>query len=113
MNVRNLRFVDEKAVRLHIVLMRMDTLLWKIKTMCFKHVQFVDECQNREPMAPADFVELSRLRLDAVRRVDHHDDAVRGDERAVGIFAEIFVAGRVEERHAPPLNFELERGGRN
>ena len=46
MNVRNLRFVDEKAVRLHIVLMRMDTLLWKIKTMCFKHVQFVDECQT-------------------------------------------------------------------
>ena len=46
MNVRNLRFVDEKAVRLHIVLMRMDTLLWNIETMCFKHVQFVDECQT-------------------------------------------------------------------
>ena len=76
-------------------------------------IELVDERQNRQPMTPADLVELSRLRLDAVRRVDHHDDAVGGDERAVRVFAEVFMAGRVEQRHAPPLNLELERRRRN
>ena len=64
-------------------------------------------------MAAADLVELARLRLDAVGRVDHHDDAVGGDQRAVGVFAEVLVAGRVEQRHAPALNLELERRRRD
>ena len=76
-------------------------------------VELVDERQNRQPMAPAHLVELSRLRLDAVRRVDHHHDAVGGNQRAVRVFAEVLVAGRVEQRHAPPLNLELERRRRN
>ena len=76
-------------------------------------IELVDERENRQPVTPADLVELSRLRLDAVRRVDHHDDAVGGDERAVGVLAEVLVAGRVEERHPPPLNLELERRRRN
>jgi len=38
-------------------------------------------------------------------------DAVGGNQRAVGVLAEVLVAGRVEQRHAPALEFELERGG--
>ena len=76
-------------------------------------IELVDERQNRQPMTPADLEELSRLRLDAVRCVDHHHDAVGSDERAIRIFAEVLMARRVEQRHAPPLNLELERRGCN
>ncbi len=76
-------------------------------------VELVDEGQNRKPVPMTDLVELARLRLDAVGRVDHHDDAVGGYQGAVGIFAEVLVAGCVEQRHAPALNLELERGRRD
>ena len=64
-------------------------------------------------MAPAHLEQLPRLIFDAVRRVDHHHDAVGGNEGAIGVFAEILVAGRVEQRHAPSLQLEFERGGRD
>ena len=48
-----------------------------------------------------------------MRRVDHHDDAVGGDEGAIGVFAEVFVARSVEQRHPPPVELELERRRRN
>ena len=44
------------------------------------------------PRAPADLEQLQRLRLDALGRVEHHDDAVDGEQRAVGVFAEVLVA---------------------
>ena len=69
--------------------------------------------QDREAMAPADLVQLSRLRLDAVRRVNHHHDAVGRNQRPVGILAEILVARSVEQRHAAALQLELERCRRN
>ncbi len=72
-------------------------------------IELVDEGQNRQAMTPADLEQLARLVLDAVGRVDHHHDAVGGNQRAVGVFAEILVARRVEQRHAPPLELELER----
>ena len=73
-------------------------------------VELVDERQDGQPMTPANLVELSRLRLDAVRGVDHHHDTVGGNERAVRVFAEVLVAGGIEERHATTLDLELERG---
>ena len=76
-------------------------------------VELVDERQNRQPMSPADLVQLPRLRLDAVGRVDHHHDAVGRDQRAVGVLAEVLVARRVEQRHAAALHLELERRRRN
>jgi hypothetical protein len=49
--------------------------------------------------------------LDALGRVDHHDDAVDGEQRAVGVLAEVLVAGRVEQRDVVALQLELERRG--
>ena len=76
-------------------------------------VELVDERQDGQPMTPANLVQLSRLRLDAIRGVDHHHDTVGGNEGAVGVFAEVLVAGSVEQRHAPALDLELERSRRN
>ena len=62
-------------------------------------------------MTAADLEQLSCLVFDAIRGVDDHDDAVGGDEGAVGVFAEIFVARRVEQRHPAAVEIELERRG--
>ena len=64
-------------------------------------------------MAPADLEQLARLLLDALRGVDHHDHAVGGNQRAIGILAEVAVTRRVEQRHAPSLELELEGGRRH
>src|SRR2546422_592946 len=44
-------------------------------------------------------------------RAEHHDDAVDGEERAIGVFAEVLVAGRVEQRDVMALELEFERRG--
>ncbi len=64
-------------------------------------------------MTPAHLEELPGLVFDAVRRIDDHHDAVGGDERAIRVFAEIVVTGRIEQRQAPSLQLEFERGGRD
>ncbi len=74
-------------------------------------VHLVDERQHRQPARPADVEQLPGLGLDALRRVQHHDDAVHGEERPVGVLAEVLVAGRVEQRDMMPVHLELERGG--
>ena len=74
-------------------------------------VQLVDEGQYRQPAGAAHLEELERLRLDALGRVEHHHDAVDCQERPVGVFAEVLVARRVEQRDMVPVQLELERGG--
>ena len=54
--------------------------------------------------------QLERLRLDPLGCVEHHRDAVDCEERPVGVFAEVLVAGRVEQRHVVPVELELDRG---
>ena len=76
-------------------------------------IELVDEGEDRQPVAAAHLEQLARLRLDAVGRVDHHHHAVGGNQRAIGVFAEILVAGRVEQRDPPALELELERRRRN
>ena len=85
----------------------------QLQRIARRTVELVDEREDRQPVTPAHLEQLPRLVLDAVRRVDDHHDAVGGDERAIGVFAEIVVAGRVEQRHAPSLQLELERRGRD
>src|SRR6266511_541835 len=63
-------------------------------------IELVDERQDRQPMPSTDLEQLARLLLDAVRGVDDHHHAVGRDQRAVGVFAEVFVTRRVEQRHA-------------
>src|SRR4029434_34255 len=76
-------------------------------------IELVDECQDRQPVAVAHLEQLPGLLLHAGCTVDDHDRAVRGNKRAIGVFAEIAMAGRVEEREATPLNLEFERRRRD
>ena len=57
--------------------------------------------------------QLLGLRLDALGAVEHHHRAVHRHQRAVGVFAEILVAGRIEQVDARALVIELEHGGRD
>ena len=85
----------------------------QLQRIARRAIELVDEGENRQAMAAADLEQLARLLLDAVRRVDHHHDAVGCDQRAIRILAEVLVAGRVDERHAPSVELELERRGRD
>ncbi len=62
-------------------------------------------------MAPTHLEQLARLVFDAIGGVDHHHDAVGGDERPIGVLAEVVVPGRVNERHASALQLEFEGSG--
>ena len=84
----------------------------QLERILCRTVELVDEGQDGQPVTPAHLEQLPRLILDAVRRVDHHHHAVGGNEGAIRVFAEVLVARRVEQRHAAPLELELEgRGG--
>ncbi len=72
-------------------------------------IELVDEGKDRQAVPAAHFEQLSRLIFDAVRRVDHHHDAVGGDERAIRVLAEVLVARCVEQRHAAAFELEFER----
>jgi hypothetical protein len=53
--------------------------------------------------------ELARLRLDALGGVNHHHHAVHGQQRAVGVLAEVLVARGVEQGDVAVVQLELER----
>ncbi len=88
-------------------------IVHQLQGIARRTVELVDERQDRQPVTLAHLEQLPCLIFDAVRRVDHHHDAVGRDQGAIGVFAEILVARRIEQRHPPPLQLELERGGRN
>ena len=60
-------------------------------------VELVHEAHDRRRAQPADFHELDRARLDALRRVDDHQRAVHRGERAIGVLGKVFVTRRVEQ----------------
>ena len=88
-------------------------LVEQLERIAARQVELVDEGEDRQPAQPAHLEQLARLRLDALGGVDHHDDAVDREERAVGVFAEVLVAGRVEQRDAAAAELEVERGRRH
>ena len=51
--------------------------------------------------------ELARLRLNTLRRVDHHHRGVRRHQRAVGILREVLVSGRIENVDTKIVIFKL------
>ena len=55
-------------------------------------VHLVDERDDRRVAQPAHLEQLDRLRLDALRRVDHHHRRVDRGEHAVGVLGEVLVA---------------------
>ncbi len=83
-------------------------LVEQVERLSPRPVHLVDEREDRKPPEPGYLVEFSRLRLDAVRRVDEHHDAICGGERPVGVFAEVLVAGRVEQVDDVVLVIELQ-----
>ena len=74
-------------------------------------VNFVDERDDGDFAEPADVEEFFCLGFDAVGEVEDHDGAVGGDECAVGIFAEVLVAGGIEEIDLHAVKFEGKHGG--
>ena len=80
------------------------------KRVAGRLIHLVDEGQDRDPALAADLEQLHRLRLDALGAVEHHDRAIHRHEGAVGVFAEVLVARRVEQVDALTVELELERG---
>ena len=71
-------------------------------------VALVHEREDRHAALTADLEKFSRLRLDAFRGINHHDDRVHGGEHAVGVLGKILVAGRVEQVDAVAVVVELQ-----
>ena len=84
-------------------------LVEQVERIAARQVELVDEGQHRQAPQLADLEQLARLRLDALGRVDHHHDAVDREQRAVGVFAEVLVAGRVEQRQVMRAEVEFDR----
>ena len=73
-------------------------------------IELVDEGQDRDAPHPADLEQLQRLRLDALRAIEHHHGAVGRGQRAVGVLAEILVSGRIQQVEPIALVLELQHG---
>ncbi len=86
-------------------------LVEQVEGIAARQIELVDEGQHRQPPQLADLEQLAGLRLDALRGVDHHDHAVDGEQRAIRVFAEVLVAGRVEQRQVMTPEIELHCGG--
>ena len=84
-------------------------LLQQVERIAARQVELVDEGDERQVAQPHDLEQLAGLRLDALGGVDDHHRAVHGVERAVGVLAEVLVAGRVEQGDAAVAEVEVER----
>jgi hypothetical protein len=73
-------------------------------------VALVHEGEDGDPAPAADLEELAGLGLDALARVDHHEDRVDRGQDAVGVLGEVLVAGRVEEVDRVAVVVELQDG---
>src|SRR5690554_1613654 len=73
-------------------------------------IKLIDERDDGDSAHPADVEKLLSLRLDALRRIDDHDGRIGRHECAIGILAEIVVAGGIEEVPADSFVLELEDG---
>ena len=74
-------------------------------------VHLVDEGEDGDVAQTADLEELDGLRLNALRGVNQHDRAVRGDEHAVGVLGEVLVTGGVEDVDVVTVELKLHGRG--
>ena len=90
-------------------------LVQQIERVLARPVELVDENHHRRAAHTADIHQLARLRLDALRTVDHDNHRIDGRQRAVGVLGEIFVARRVEnvDFHVAVLEAHDRSGDRN
>jgi hypothetical protein len=74
-------------------------------------VELVDEGHDRRVAQAADFHQLDRALFHAFGAVDHHQRRIHGGQRAIRVFGEILVAGRIEQVDHAPVVGELHDGG--
>ena len=75
-------------------------------------VELVDERHDGRVAHAADLHELDGALFDALGAVDDHERAIYRGERAIGVFGEVLVAGRVEQVDDVAAERELHhRGG--
>ena len=86
-------------------------LLHQRKGVLAGAVHLVDEGEDGDVAQAADLEELDGLFLYALGRVDEHDRRVRRHQHAVGILAEILVAGGVQNVDAVAVVFKLHGAG--
>ncbi len=84
-------------------------LVEQIERIAAWQVELVDERQHRQAAQLADFEQLAGLRLDALGGIDHHHHAIHREQRAVGVFTEVLVTRRVEQRQVMPAEIEFDR----
>jgi hypothetical protein len=90
---RQLQFLFEKAEQLQRILTH--------------PVAFVHEGEDRQATTTAHLVQLPGALFHALAIVHQHDRAIGRDQRAIRVFREVFVTGRVEQVHAKPVVVEL------
>ena len=88
-------------------------LVEQLQRLAPETIHLVDERDDGHAAHAADLEQLDGLRLDAFDAVDEHDGGVGRGERAVGVLAEVVVAGRVEQVHAPAGVLELQHARRH
>ena len=76
-------------------------------------VHLVHERDDRRRAQAAHFEQLDRLRLDALRRVDHHHRGIDRGQHAIRVLGEVLVPRRVEEVDRVALVVELHHGARH
>ena len=86
-------------------------LVHEVERGLCRAVHLVHEGEDGDAAHAADLEELPGALLDALGRVDDHDDGVDGGEHAVGVLGEVLVAGGVEEVDDLAAVFELQEGG--
>ncbi|MNT05226.1 hypothetical protein D3C72_1398390 [compost metagenome] len=76
-------------------------------------VEFVHEGQDRRIAQTGHFHQLTGTIFYTFRGVDHHQTAVNGRQRTVGIFGEVFVTRGVKQVHQAVVIRELHYGSGN
>src|SRR4051812_22991148 len=71
-------------------------LFHQLEEIFRRKIELVDESQNRNSAHAADGKQLSRLSLNSLRRIDHHDRTVCGRQSSIGVFRKILVARRIK-----------------
>jgi hypothetical protein len=90
---------------------RLLDLVEQIERVAAFAVELVDEGDDRDVAKPADLEQLAGARLDALRRVNHHDGGIDRGERAVGVLGKVLVARRVEQVEDQVVVFEGHHRG--
>ena len=79
----------------------------QLQRIFHRPVALVHERENRHATLPADLEQLSRLRFDAFRGINHHHHRIHGGQHAISVLGKILVAGRVEQVDAIAVVVEL------